>query len=277
MAVVLSGQLFLAPPSTMQRALLLLAFLVAPPCAAAASQPVSALCKGDEAKEVELKTSDSLTLHGSYFEPKKSTQPAPGAILVHDSSGSRAELLELADRMWKTGFAVLVVDLRGHGASATKDLTWEKLSPADQKQAWTLALNDIDAASLWLRGRKEVHATNLNLVGYRAGCGLAARFALRDENVRSVVLVEPRADELGIDIKGDLTEFGGLPTYIVSCKENSKATEAMISEAHKAAGGDPYIELMVCAAGEQQAEPAIERKVLASIAKWTKERAFPQK
>lgn len=261
----------------MHRALLLAAFLVAPPCAAAASALTPAFVKGDEAVEVELKTTDSITLHGSYFEPKKTTQPAPGAILVHDSSGSRAELLELADRMWKTGFAVLVVDLRGHGASATKDLTWDKLDPAAQKKAWSLALNDLDAASLWLRERKEVHATNLNLVGFRAGCGLAARFALRDENVRSVVLVEPRADELGVDIKGDLTEFGGLPTYIVSCKENSKATEAMIQEAHKAAGGDPYIEFMVCAGDEQAAEPAIERKVQTSITKWIKERAFPQK
>jgi len=264
----------------MHRALLLAALVAAAPLAAATSAAAPRALSvrgGDDASDVELKTKDSLSLRASYFEPKKSPQLAPGAILVHDSSGSRAELLELADRMWKSGFAVLVVDLRGHGASASKDLDWEKLSEADQKKAWALSVKDIEAASQWLRERQEVQATNLNLVGYRAGCALAARFALRDENVRSVVLVEPRPEQLGINVQGDLTELGGLPTYIVSCKENSAAAEAMIQEAHRAAGGNRYIELMVCAAPAEAEQPAIERKVQASIAKWAKEKACPQK
>ena len=264
----------------MHRALFLAVLCAATPHAAAAAAspaPRFSPVRGDEAPDVELKTKDSLTLHASYFQPKQSPQLAPGAILVHDSTGSRAEMLELADKMWKSGFAVLVLDLRGHGASATKDLDWQKLDPAEQQKAWGNSVKDIEAASAWLRERPEVQATNLNLVGYRAGCALAGRFALRDENVRSVVLVEPRAEELGINVKGDLTELGGLPTYIVSCKENSEATQAMIQEAHKAAGGNPYIELMVCSAPAEAAKPAIDRKVVASIAKWTKDKAFPQK
>ncbi len=274
----------------MQRALLSAVFLAALPLAATSSQStVPTVASGigaaparvarveDKGDAAEIATKDGLRLKASYFQPKASGQPAPGAILVHDSGASRAQLFELAERLSKSGFAVLAIDLRGHGDSATKEQTWQELDAAEQKSLWALAVRDLEAASQWMHDRKEVEGTNLNVIGYRAGCALAARFALRDENVRSVVLVEPRAEELGINVKGDLTELGGLPTYIVSCKENSQATEAMIQEAHKAAGGNPDIELMICSASAPPEEPAIERKALASIAKWTKERAFPQK
>ena len=58
-----------------------------------------------------------------------------------------------------------------------------------------------------------------------------------------------------------------------------KATEAMIHEAHEAAGGHPYIELMVSTAKIKSGEPkpALDRKSTSSIAKWLKERAFPKK
>jgi pimeloyl-ACP methyl ester carboxylesterase len=229
------------------------------------------------ATEVEIKTKDSLTLRGAYFEPRKSSQLAPGAILVHDSGAAGGQMYDLADRMQKTGFAVLVVDLRGHGRSASKDLDWRKLNDDGKKAAWALAVRDLAASSAWLRDRKEVHATNLTIVGYRAGCALAARYTLRDENVRSVALVEPSPEELGINLAGDLTELGGLPTYIVSCKDAEKSTEAMIAEAHLAVGGHPSIELMVCSARKVDEPPALDRKAVAGIAKWTKDKAFPKK
>lgn len=245
--------------------------LVGPIAAAPASEAA-------EATKVEIKTADKQKVQAVFFEPRKTTQLAPGAILVHDSGGSRVQLMDLAERMWKTGFAVLVLDLRGHGASATKELNWSKMDKAERKTAWALAVRDLEAAASWLRKQKSVHSTNLNLVGYKAGCALAARHALRDENVRAVALIEPRAEELGIDVVGDLTELGGLPTYIISLKENSEAAEAMIQEAHTAAGGHPYIELMICSAPRpQQDAPSIERKVLVGIARWMKEKAFPQK
>jgi len=231
----------------------------------------------EDATEVEIKTKDSVALRAAYFEPRKSSQLAPGAILVHDSGRSGDDLYPLAERMSKTGFAVLVVDLRAHGRSATKSLDWEKLDDDEKKSAWALAVRDLEASSAWLRDRREVHATNLTVVGDKAGCGLAARYALRDENVRSIVLVEPTSEELGIDLKGDLTDLGGLPTYIVSPKETAKSTEAMIQEAHQAAGGNPYIELMVCSAKKGDDKPTMDRRAVASIAKWTKEKAFPKK
>jgi dienelactone hydrolase len=231
-----------------------------------------------EATKVEIRTADKQKVQAIFFGPRKTTQLAPGAILVHDTGGSRDQLMDLAERMWKTGFAVLVLDLRGHGMSATKELNWSKLDRAERKTAWALAVRDLEAAASWLRKQKSVHSTNLNLVGYKAGCALAARHALRDENVRAVTLIEPRAEELGIDVVGDLTELGGLPTYIVSRKENSKAAEAMIQEAHSAAGGHPYIELMICSAPSKQLDaPAMERKVLVGIVRWMKKKAFPQK
>lgn len=231
----------------------------------------------DAATEVEIKTKDSLTLRAAYFQPRESSQLAPGAILVHDSGARGDELYELAERMAKTGFAAVVLDLRGHGRSATKGLDWRKLDEDERKAAWALSVRDLEAASTWLRDRKEVHATNLTIAGHRAGCALAARYSLRDENVRSIVLVEPRTEELGIDLAGDLTELGGLPTYIVSRRDAMESTEAMIAEAHQAAGGHPYIELMVCSANMRDEDPVLDRRAIVGISKWAREKAFPKK
>ena len=227
--------------------------------------------------EVEIKTQDKIELRAAYFEPKRSSQLAPGAILVHDSGSTGDSLYALAERMKTSGFAILVLDLRGHGRSASKAIDWRKLDENERRSAWALAVRDLEAASAWLRDRKEVHATNLTVVGNRAGSTLAARYALRDENVRSVVLIEPQAEEFGINLAGDLVELGGLPTYIVSGKETADRTEAMIAEAHKEAGGHPFIELMICSAKKMEEVPQLDRRAITGIAKWTKARAFPQK
>ncbi len=245
-----------------------------------AEAPVAKLGSGvdlseyEDAEGVEIKTRDGVTLHASYFSPRKKTNLAPAAILVHDTGGDRGHLMDLGQRLWKAGFAVLALDLRGHGHSATKDLAWKRLDADGQKRLWALAVRDLEAASAWLRDQKDVHATNLNVVGHRAGCALATRHASRDENVRSVALLEPRPKELGIDVAGDLLDLGGLPTYIVSSKDKRQVAEGMIDEAHQATGS-PYIDLMICSSKKEEHAP--DKKTQSGVVKWMKDKAFPKR
>ena len=232
------------------------------------------LSKYEAAEGVELKTRDGVTLHASYFAPRKKTRLAPAAILIHDTGADRGHLMDLGERLWKAGFAVLALDLRGHGHSASKALTWSKLDEDGRKRLWALAVRDVEAASAWLRDRKEVHSTNLNLVGHRAGCALATRHASRDENVRSVALLEPRRKELGIDVAGDLLDLGGLPTYIISSKDARQATEGMIEAAHQATG-IPYIDLMISSSKKRTEAP--DRKTQSGVVKWMKDKSFPKR
>ena len=269
-------------PTTMYRALVLAALVGTAPIGAAEDQRGSTTARVtqpayEDSTAVEIKTKDKLKVHGSYFEPRKKSKLAPAALLIHDTGADRYQLMDLGQRLHQNGFAVLVLDLRCHGKSVTPELCWKSMDASQRERAWALAVRDVDAAAQWLLDREEVHSTNLNLVGFRSGSALAARHALRDENVRSVALVEPQAKEFGIDVAGDLQELGGLPTYIVSLKAERKATEAMIQEAHQAAGGHPYIELMVSSA-KPKPETVVtpDRKVCSSVSRWMKEKAFPQ-
>ena len=137
------------------------------------------LVESENAETVTIETRDELALSARYFAPRSKKQLAPAALLVHDAGGSRTQLMAIAERLWKSNFAVLVVDLRGHGASRTEHCDWKHLDEESRGKLWAIATRDLEAAASWLRKRKEVHSTNLNLVGAGAGCALAVRHAAR--------------------------------------------------------------------------------------------------
>src|SRR5690242_8832377 len=95
---------------------------------AALLEPATANAPSDpEPARVSLQTDDKQTLIATYFAPINTLDKASAVILVHDVGASREKLLPLAQRLQKSGFAVLALDLRGHGESATAEFTWEKL------------------------------------------------------------------------------------------------------------------------------------------------------
>src|SRR5437660_12374152 len=63
------------------------------------------------------KNSDSTQTVGWLLSRGK---PAPAIILSHGYGSNRSELLTLAFELWKSGYNVLVYDLRGHGESSVQ-------------------------------------------------------------------------------------------------------------------------------------------------------------
>jgi len=62
--------------------------------------------------EEKWKNSDSTQTVGWFLSRGK---PAPAIVLSHGYGSNRSELLTLAFELWKSGYNVLVYDLRGHG------------------------------------------------------------------------------------------------------------------------------------------------------------------
>lgn len=254
----------------MLRALILAAGLAAP---ISSSPP---LPPGGETSDVEIRTSDNVKLHASFLAPptKKSDSgsPSPGVLLVHDAGGDRHQLDDLALRLQKSGFAVLSVDLRGHGDSQDASGGWSRLGEEERNREWALATRDVEAASEWLLSQSEVHSTNLSLVGLGSGCALAVRHAKRDENVRCVVLIAPRSKDFGFDVAADLIKIEGLPTLVLAAKDDD-ATKAMVAEAN--GGAHPYVELDYAAA---RVDSVLEdRKLPSKVATWIKGCAMPKR
>ena len=180
---------------------------------------------------VVISTSDDMKLSATYFPPQNRKGRAPAALLVHDAGANRGQLDSIAERLQKAGFGVLTVDLRGHGDSKTSSVDWSALDASGQTSLWQLAPRDLKASARWLLERSGVHSTSLSLVGYRSGCALVARHAEQDENVRAMMLMSPKAKDMGFDVKQTILNVYDLPTCFLDQK--NAATTALLLSTNK--------------------------------------------
>jgi pimeloyl-ACP methyl ester carboxylesterase len=239
--------------------------------------PVATSTAIDSSNSVSLETKDRQLLSASFYEPKrrKSSPPAPAAMLIHDAGSSRDELAEMAAYLHKKGFAVLTVDLRGHGASATDDTNFEKADEKTRETLWAMSTRDIDAATKFLLKQDGVHATNLSIVGVGAGAALAVRRAAKDENVRAVVLIDPAKESFGFDVSGGVGDLGGLPTLILAPKSSREAADEIQASAHEANDGLEYVEIN--ALKNDSAEILGDKRLKSSASSWLRDRVMPKK
>ncbi len=268
----------------MQRALVLVV-LWSTPIIAAASSPTGPVRTGSASvsgastqaftrENVVLETSDDLKLVGSFYPPrsKKKNAPAPAALLVHDAGANREQLDAIAQRLQKSGFGVLTLDLRGHGESRTDDIDWSTLDERGRASLWQLAPRDLEAAASWLLGQKGIHSTNLSLVGYRAGCALVARHAEQDENVIGMMLLSPKAQDLGFDVERTMHNVNGLPTCIIDQKNDE--TTRLIADAN-ALTSTPWVEYVPVASKQQTVLD--DSKTPSKVSSWLGDIALPKK
>ncbi len=229
------------------------------------------------ADRVEISTQDQLTLTGSFWAPK-GKQASPGAVLIHGGGGSRMDLEDYAERLSRMGFAVLSVDLRGHGDSATPELDWSHLDAEGREHLWALATRDVKACVDFLVTKREVQSAALVLVGHRAGATLVTRHAVRDENVRAIALLDPPAVEkemLGFQLSKDIEALGGLPTRISVPKDSSLQAERLVADGQRANGGLDFIQLSIFKGSGL--DLLTDSREASDVTKWLKERAFPSK
>jgi dienelactone hydrolase len=262
-------------PAVLAASLALPAILPVVPAPAAASAAAEPAPLAEPFERVQLTTEDKLSLVAAFYAPKDQKQKSPGAVLVHDAGGSRADLEPLAVRLQKQGFAVLTVDLRGHGESATAESDWKKANEETRLREWSLATRDVKAAAEYMRGREIVQSTNLSLVGYRSGGSLVARHAVRDEGVRDLVLIDPQPDNLGYALVKDLEELSGLPTFIAVTKEEQPTAKRLAEAAQRNAADKEFIE--VCLSKDEDIDLLADKKLQNDVVKWMLDKAMPKK
>lgn len=228
-----------------------------------------------EGEAVEIKTRDNLTLKGSFYAPKKKGYRAPAALLVHGAGEDRIQLEKIGVTLQKRGFAVLSIDLRGHGDSTCDECDWAKMSEEDRERTWAYALRDLAAGATYLRSRDDVHTSNLSIVGVRSGSAIAARYAKSDENVRALVMIAPQANELGFDISADLNELGGMPTLILAAKDGRNLADRMQLAAHSANGDLEYV--VVKALKNEETDVLSDKRLNGELSGWLKDTVLPKK
>ncbi len=114
--------------------------------------------------------------------------PGPAVVLSHSYGGNRSELLTLSFELWKSGYHVLVYDLRGHGESPVK---WSGLGAYE--------VDDLLSAIKFLKNRKneagqEILDGHIGLYGVGLGGYISLVASQQDPLIKSVAVDSPYTD-----------------------------------------------------------------------------------
>ena len=137
----------------------------------------------EAAETIALRASDGTALSAAWHAPART---APAVLLVHMLTRTHAEWDLTAEALNVSGFGVLAIDLRGHGASEGSS---GALAPMQQ---------DVQAGLDWLKARPDVVSGRLGIVGASLGTTLAVLVAAADSTVRSIALLSPASEYRGL-------------------------------------------------------------------------------
>ncbi len=138
---------------------------------------------------------DGTPLAASYYPARLNTS-APVVLMIHEKERSSKDFEEpigelkgqgLAEHMQANGYAVLLFDLRGHGANQRR---------APTPKEWRQMPEDIQAAYQFLvdrNNRGELNLAKLAVIGVGEGANLAAAWTARGGGVSN----EGRGSDLG--------------------------------------------------------------------------------
>lgn len=139
---------------------------------------------------VAFNTADDLTLSAWYIP----SQNGAAIIAVHGSHGNRTDTVGHAAMLARSGYGVLMLDLRGHGNSGGPffNLGWDSTP-------------DIDAAVTYLQSRDDVNDDQIGALGLSMGGEVVLRAAATHSALRGVV-----SDGAGASTFDDFMQIPGL-------------------------------------------------------------------
>lgn len=193
-------------------------------------------------QELRFSTRDNLHL-AAWYSP---TQNGQTIVVLHGFGSNRSQVLPVAKMLRDQGFGVLSYDTRAHGQSDGNEIGYGEKEVLDLK-----------AALDWLEHREEVDVTRIGVYGFSLGAVIAAREAVDDQRISSLVLAGTpssifalAADGSGGGIKGNLDAALRMTTARLA---GIKRYEHSTIEAVKALGGRP---LLLIAGGDDEVVPS---------------------
>ncbi len=161
---------------------------------------------------VEIVTADGITLAGTFYAP---TAPdSPGLVMLHMAERQRGDWDTLARTLQSKGYAVLTIDLRGHGGSGGS-------------RDWTKMVADAAGAFTWLANRPEVDPARIGFAGASVGANLALNFAASEPGVKTLVLLSPGLNYRGVTTEKAMIAYGPRPVMLVASAEDREAAVAV--------------------------------------------------
>ncbi len=203
-----------------------------------------------------ISAADGLVLQGTLYG--SSVRPAPGVLVFSRESATWGEL---ALRLQARGYAVLLVDLRGYGATGGT-------------ANWTFARDDVRTALRQFADLPGIAGGQITVVGEGIGANLTLGACADDPNCGGAILLSPGLDYLGITTADAMARFGVRPVLIVA-SENDDNNPADSLTLDSLARGDHQL-IIYPAAGHGAAIITAQPDVLDTIVNWVLARFPPQ-
>ncbi len=152
-------------------------------------------------------TTDGATLAYQIYPAKAGS---PSVILLHMLRRDRTDWDSIAKWLQKSGYTVIVPDLRGHGQSTGN---WEEFTPED----FNKMTHDVAAMKSVLTSQG-ANTKRLAIIGASIGANIAYNYAVGDSDVQTVVLLSPGLEYRGVKI--DPAQLK-IPFLVVASKDDN--------------------------------------------------------
>ncbi len=190
----------------------------------AATGPAAAPQANPLEEEVLIPAAEGLEVAGAFRTGDAASQ-RPGVLLLHMVGGRRGDWNPLAEALAEGGYAVLAVDLRGHGDTG---------GGTD----WAEAPEDIPLLLDYLVNRPEVDPERIAIVGASIGANLALVTAAGEPTVGAIVLLSPGLDYYGIQTEEAMASYGERPALILAAESDAYAFDSSQKLAETGAGAE---------------------------------------
>jgi len=196
----------------------------APPTAPRAAKADGELYlpRGVTREKVMIECTDGYRMYGEYVKRERPARNMPGVIFLHDFASDRNKWYPLNYLTGARGYAVLSLDLRGHGGSpaltGNPPTRYDKLTPEDFQKM----VQDVRNAVSFLAMKRDVAGNLIAIAGIGMGANIALLAAAEPwaESVRCVILLSPGDDYHGIDISGAAGKLKDKRVYIAVGKKD---------------------------------------------------------
>jgi len=153
----------------------------------------------------DLQTFDLVKLKASFEMPRGVPAPIPAVLLLHGFGENRQVWQGFRQQLLDRGWAVMSLDLRGHGNSTTKNQRAITASPEWRSSSQEFP-HDIDPALDWLKKQTRLDSRKIVIIGYDIGANLALVSSGKFTEVKTVVAVKPNLKE-ALSMAGSAQDF----------------------------------------------------------------------
>jgi pimeloyl-ACP methyl ester carboxylesterase len=160
-----------------------------------------------------FQTFDLTELHASFDMPIGVPAPIPAVLLLHGYGEDRTVWRSFTQQLLTRGWAVMALDLRGHGQSKTRNKLPLQATPEWRNDPHAFPV-DLDPALDWLKARPRIDTQKIGVIGVDVGANLALIASGRFPEVRTVVAIKPNLME-SLAMAGSAQDFQPRSALIV--------------------------------------------------------------